>query len=96
MIKKRLGLIRKIKTLKLIYRWIATLEGATTFSIMTLSITTYSIKGLLAPLSIRTFYYYAEYRYAECNILFTVMPGVIMLSVVKLYVVMLSVVMMNA
>ncbi len=91
MIKKRLGLIRKIKTFKLIYRWIATLEGATTFSIMTLS-----IKGLLARLSIRTSCYYAEYRYAECNILFTVMPGVIMLSVVKLFVVMLSVVMMNA
>ncbi len=39
--------------------------------------------------------YYADYHYAECRILFTVMLNVVMLNVVMLNVVMLSVIILN-
>jgi hypothetical protein len=43
-------------------------------------------------LSITTLYHYAEYRCAECHLLFIVKLNVIMLSVIMLIVIMLSVV----
>jgi hypothetical protein len=48
------------------------------FSIMTLSKT--------------TLYYYAEFRYGECHVLFVVIQSILMLSVVMSSVILLSVV----
>jgi hypothetical protein len=71
--------------------------GKTTLSIMTIGITTLSIKGLFMTLSINDTrrnhaLHYAEYRYAECHILFTVMLSVLMLNVIMMSIIMLSVV----
>ncbi len=76
----------------------ASLRGATTFSIMTLSMMTFSMKGLFAALSINDIQHnntiechYDVCCFAECHHLFIFMLNVIMLSVVILNVVMLSV-----
>jgi hypothetical protein len=58
---------------------------------MTFSITTLSLKGLNATLSIAMLCHYAERHYAECRVSFTI----IMLDVVKLSVIMMSVIMLS-
>jgi hypothetical protein len=74
-------------------------KGAFTLSITTFSIMTLRIKALFAifrtTLSITTLSITTPVNYAECRILFIVMPKVIILSVDRLNVVMLSVVMLN-
>jgi len=69
-----------------------------TLSIMTLITMTLSMKGLFAifsimTLSLTTFFSYAEY--AECGILYIVMPNVIRLSVIIPSVVMPNVIMLS-
>jgi hypothetical protein len=59
-------------------------NGATTFSIQTLSIITLNINGLFATLSLNDKRHYAECHYAECCILFIAVLNVVMLNVVVL------------
>jgi hypothetical protein len=67
-----------------------------TFSMTTLSIIIFSIKGLFVTVSIkRSVSVQSECRYAECHDLLSVMLNVTMLSVIMLNVVMQSVVMLN-
>ncbi len=57
------------------------------YSIITFSIMTLSTRGLFATLNITILCHYAEYRYAECGVLFNIMVSVIILNVVMLIVV---------
>jgi len=71
--------------------------GATTLSVMSIrlmpfSITTLSVKGLFATLSITNLCHYAECSYAECRVLFVVIMSVVMLNVAILGIVILSVI----
>ncbi len=71
--------------------------GATTLSVMSIrlmpfSITTLSVKGLFATLSITNLCHYAEYSYAECRVLFVVIMSDVMLNVAILGFVILSVI----
>jgi hypothetical protein len=65
------------------------------YGTMTLTVTTFSIEGLFAILSITTFCKgcnYSECCCAECHVLFIVMLTVVLLSVIILSAIMLSVV----
>ncbi len=61
---------------------ICTCNGATTFSITTLSTMPLSINGLFVTLSLNDKRHYAECHYAECCSLFIVVLSGVMLSVV--------------
>ncbi len=69
--------------------------GATTFSIMALSITTLSIMGLVPTLSIDIQHNSIECHYPECRDYLNVMLSAIMLSAIILSAIMLNVVMLS-